>query len=231
MVNVIADRVVELTATTGTGGFTLTGTLPSYRTYASSFSNGDEPYYLALAVDANGNPTGQWEIGQGTFNEILERTTIFNNSNGNTSPVNFSSGTKQVWCTSCTSFFLSNVSSYLYAGTPDQTITGGANVTPYQITATSNFTIDCGKCPAQYWSNNNGAVTITAPSSSGSCYLDIENGSGAGAVTLSGFTKIYWGDSSAGSGTSLSDTTNGHTFRLLITSNRGRAMATVLAGQ
>jgi hypothetical protein len=136
-----------------------------------------------------------------------------------------------VWYNGSSWQVLGGTSGFLSSNTADQTISGGANVTTYQNTGTTGFTVDCGKCPQQYWANNNGAQTLTAPANDGSCILDIENGASAGAITLSGFTKIYWTDSSAGSGTSLSDTANGHTFRLTITRNRGRSFATIQAGQ
>ena len=89
----------------------------------------------------------------------------------------------------------------------DQTLSGGANVTVYAAT-TGNVTVDCGNRPLQYIANT-GAFTVTAPTNDGSCILQIENGSGAGAVTFSGFSE----------GTNVGDaldTTNGHYFQVSI---------------
>jgi hypothetical protein len=68
----------------------------------------------------------------------------------------------------------------------DQTLTGGVTPTAYANT-TGSITVDCGKGPQQYVSNN-GAFTITAPTTDGNCILLIRNTASAGAVTFSGFT-------------------------------------------
>lgn len=93
-------------------------------------------------------------------------------------------------------------------GAADQTLSGGANLTPYNP-ATGNYTVDCGKNPGQ-WITNGGAFTITAPASDGECILQIENGASAGAVTWSGFSE----------GTNTGDaltTTNTSKFQVSIT--------------
>lgn len=89
----------------------------------------------------------------------------------------------------------------------DQVVTGGANVTALSLT-TGNVTIDCGARPLQYITNN-GAYTITAPASDGSCMLLVTNGASAGATTFTGFSV----GSSVGDAL---DTTNGHKFTISI---------------
>lgn len=70
----------------------------------------------------------------------------------------------------------------------DQSLSGGAIVTPFSI-STGSFTVDCGKSPLQLVSNG-GNFTITAPTGGdGSCIILITNGAGAGAVSFSGFTE------------------------------------------
>ena len=112
----IADRVCETSVTTGTGDFTLAGAVnASYRTFAAAFTTSDVPYYVAVAVDANGNPTGQWECGQSTgygSSAVLTRSTILSNSDGSTSAVAFTAGTKQVFNAVPTSFFTGISSSF-----------------------------------------------------------------------------------------------------------------------
>jgi hypothetical protein len=93
-------------------------------------------------------------------------------------------------------------------------ILGGANVTSL-TQSTGNITVDCGTRPAQYIANT-GAFTVTAPANDGYCYLDVENGASAGAVSVSGFAPNSIG------GASL-DTTNGHNFRLYISRVHGHA--------
>ena len=92
--------------------------------------------------------------------------------------------------------------------TTDQTLAGGANLTVFAAGSTS-FTVDCGKNPAQYVTDT-GAITITAPANDGECILQIENGSGAGAVTWSGFSE------GSNTGDALT-TTSGNMFQVSIT--------------
>lgn len=106
--------------------------------------------------------------------------------------------------------------------TADQTISGGANFTAQNQSA-GNITVDCGSRPGQYIPNT-GAFTITAPSSDGYCLFDVENGSGAGAVSVSGFSPNSIG------GVAL-DTTNGHIFRMFISRNHGHASISATALQ
>jgi len=104
----------------------------------------------------------------------------------------------------------------------DQTLSGGANLTVYNPSAGA-YTVDCGKNPGQ-WIANTGAFTLTAPSSDGECDLQIENGSGAGAVTFSGFTE------GSNTGDAL-DTTSGHKFLVGVTRIHGTSHYLVSALQ
>lgn len=93
----VFDRVKESTTTTGTGTLTLAGALTGYRS-ASVVGTGQSSYWCVYAVDANGNPTGSWEVFQGTYTSsgtTLSRDLVIASSNGG-SAVNFASGTKHV---------------------------------------------------------------------------------------------------------------------------------------
>ena len=72
----------------------------------------------------------------------------------------------------------------------EQVISGGATVTSYNLGITNStvnsITIDSGKCPLQYITNN-GAFTCTAPSNDGSCIVQILNGTSANTITFSGW--------------------------------------------
>lgn len=97
MAHVIADRVKESTATTGVGALTLDGALTAYRTFDDVCNDADTVYYAIEAVDANGLPTGDWEVGLGTYSAgTLTRTAPSASSNGGAA-VNFAAGTKHVW--------------------------------------------------------------------------------------------------------------------------------------
>lgn len=82
MALVLADRVQETTATTGTGTLTLGGAVAGFQTFAV-VGNGNTCYYTIV----NGSA---WEVGIGTYSTTgptLARTTVLSNSDGNTSPI------------------------------------------------------------------------------------------------------------------------------------------------
>lgn len=89
----LADRVKESSTTTGTGAFTLAGAVAGYRAFSTAFSDADVVYYFIV----NGT---EWEVGYGAFTlagTTLARTTVLASSNAN-ALVNFSAGTKEVFC-------------------------------------------------------------------------------------------------------------------------------------
>jgi hypothetical protein len=93
MALVLADRVQETTATTGTGSITLGGAVSGYQSFAV-VGNGNTCYYTIV----NGSA---WEVGIGTYSTTgptLARTTVLSNSSGNTSPLTLS-GTSSVFLT------------------------------------------------------------------------------------------------------------------------------------
>lgn len=95
--NVYADRVKEKTQTTGTGSVTLLGGLTGFQSF-SVVGNGGICDYCIFAVDANGAPTGDWEVGRGTYSTTgpsLSRDHVYSSTNGN-ALVNFGSGDKYV---------------------------------------------------------------------------------------------------------------------------------------
>lgn len=97
MAHIVADLVCETTTTTGTGALTLAGAVAGHQTFAAVCANGDTVDYCARAVDANGIPTGDWEIGLGTWGTggILTRTSVIQSSNADAA-VSFAAGTKRV---------------------------------------------------------------------------------------------------------------------------------------
>ena len=94
MAFVLADRVRETTTTTGTGTISLGGAVTDYQSFAA-IGTGNTTYYTIA-----GTGTGEWEVGIGTYTSAgntLSRTTVLSSSNsGNL--VNFSAGTKDVFC-------------------------------------------------------------------------------------------------------------------------------------
>ena len=97
MALVINDRVKETSTTTGTGTLNLAGAVTGFVTFVSGIGNSNTTYYAIFEQGTN-----NFEIGIGTVTDAtpdtLARTTVINNSAGNTSKINFS-GTLDVFCT------------------------------------------------------------------------------------------------------------------------------------
>ena len=97
MALVINDRVKETSTTTGTGTLNLAGAVTGFVTFVSGIANSNTTYYAIFEQGTN-----NFEIGIGTVTDAtpdtLARTTVLNNSAGNTSKINFT-GTLDVFCT------------------------------------------------------------------------------------------------------------------------------------
>ena len=94
MAFVLKDRVKETTTTTGTGTVTLAGAVSGYQSF-SAIGNANNTYYTIA-----GQGTSEWEVGIGTYTSsgtTLSRDTVLASSNSG-SLVNFSAGTKDVFC-------------------------------------------------------------------------------------------------------------------------------------
>ena len=93
MALVVNDRVKETSTTTGTGTFSLAGAVSGFETFSTAIGNTNTTYYSIV------NENGEFEVGLGTVGAgTLARTTILSSSNSD-SAVNFSAGTKDVFCT------------------------------------------------------------------------------------------------------------------------------------
>lgn len=95
MALVLNDRVVETCTSPGTGAATLLGAVTGFQTFSSGVGNGNTCYYC-IADQGGAN----WEVGIGTFSstpDTLTRTTPLSGSSA--TPVNFSSGTQNVFVT------------------------------------------------------------------------------------------------------------------------------------
>jgi hypothetical protein len=94
MALVISDRVKETTTTSGTGTYTLGGAVTGFETFTANLSDGDTTYYACT-------DNTDFEVGLGTFTAsgtTLARTTILASSNSG-SAVNWSAGTRTIFCT------------------------------------------------------------------------------------------------------------------------------------
>jgi len=98
MALVLADRVLETTPVAGTGDANLGGAVTGYQPF-STIGGGNTTYYTIVAIDDMGAPTGDWEVGIGTYvttGNKLTRDTVLSSSNGG-AKVYFASGTKQIF--------------------------------------------------------------------------------------------------------------------------------------
>jgi hypothetical protein len=94
MAFVLADRVRETTTSTGTTAVTLAGAVTGFQSF-SAIGNANTTYYTIA-----GQGTSEWEVGIGTYTASgtsLSRDTVLSSSNSG-SLVNFSAGTKDVFC-------------------------------------------------------------------------------------------------------------------------------------
>jgi hypothetical protein len=85
---VLADRVRQTSTTTGSGTFTLDGSVTGFQSFAA-IGNGNTTYYT-ITLDS------QWEVGIGTYSSgTLTRDTVISSSTG--SKIIFGAGTKDVF--------------------------------------------------------------------------------------------------------------------------------------
>jgi hypothetical protein len=89
----LANRILETCTSPGTGAVTLLGAVTGYQAFSTGVGNGNTTYYcIADQTGAN------WEVGLGTYSTTgptLTRTTPIAGSSA--TPVNFSSGTQNVF--------------------------------------------------------------------------------------------------------------------------------------
>jgi hypothetical protein len=85
------DRILETTATSGTGNITLGGAVTGYRAFSSVITANDDqfPYVIAGGTE--------WEVGIGTRLNATTFSRVPTASSNAGALVNFSAGTKEVW--------------------------------------------------------------------------------------------------------------------------------------
>ena len=146
MAHITADRVRQLSISTGTGPFTVSGTFSGFRTF-SSVLNVTDTFWYAIASF----PGSQWEVGLGTYSaaNTITRTTVLASSNAG-APVEFTAGDKEVFITAAASKFLQQDAAGSYgnftAGTITAALTGAAssNVLKTGDTMTGSFLTNIG---------------------------------------------------------------------------------------
>ena len=97
MALVINDRVKESSTTSGTGTLNLAGVVTGFEGFVAGIGTTNTTYYTIFEQG-----TVNWEVGIGTVTDAtpdtLSRDTIISSSNGDAA-VNFTGGTKDVFCT------------------------------------------------------------------------------------------------------------------------------------
>lgn len=173
MAHVLADRVMETSSTAGTGAFTLGGAYTGYRAFSSVLSTSDTCRYAIAAVDANGNDSGDWEVGLGTYSGVntLTRTTVEASSNAGAA-VSFAAGNKRVMLGASAAYISYASFRFFITTTPE------ASESLFIITPAQGEVILFGDDFA-----GSGAKVRTNPTSS--FVLDVKkNGSSVGSITI-----------------------------------------------
>lgn len=223
MALVWGDRVLETSTTIGTGALTLAAAITGYQRFSAVCSTSDTVYYSIFAVDASGNPSGDWETGLGTYSSAntLTRTTVSKSSNANAA-VNFAAGTKWVMATPIGALVallgrtdLANTWTLAQTMSALLTLSAGANLTlaatpatnavgylgaPQNIVSGTYTTVmaDAGK---HFYHTSGSAHTITIDSNANVAYpigtiLTFINENAGGVVTIAITSDtLRWGSS------------------------------------
>ena len=145
MAFVLNDRVKQTSTSTGTGTINLTGTETGFETFVTGIGDGNSCFY-AIANDG----TSEFEVGIGTVTDAatdtLSRTTVISSSNSD-NLVNFTAGTKTVFCT------------YPAKRAPSAAMTATTYITTHNSTISDSQTIDSGVLAGPV--SVSGTVTVT----------------------------------------------------------------------
>lgn len=181
-----ADRVKETTTTTGTGSFTLDGAVAGYRAFSSVMATGDICYYTAI------NPTkNEWECGWGTFTSpnILERNRRHSGS-GTSSPVNFSSGTKEVFISvTANQMFVGEYPGLSSIQVPNVYLVTGSTMADRSFTTVANVVV--GYQPLRFAAKTAGASLNVAIGAS-----SLGNISSSSTITIGSSSNVAIGNQS-----------------------------------
>ena len=150
MALVVNDRVKETSTTTGTGTFSLAGASLGFETFVAGIGNTNTTYYSIV------NENGEFEVGIGTVTDAatdtLSRDTILSSSNSDAA-VNFSAGTKDVFCT------LPASKSVILDSSGNIVANNGSNLTNLNADNLASGTVPDARFPATLPAANGSALT------------------------------------------------------------------------
>jgi hypothetical protein len=177
----LADRVRETSATTGTGTLTLAGAVAGYQGFNAAFANADTVYYVIQYAT-------EWEVGIGTVGTgTLSRDSVLASSNAD-ALVPFSAGTKDVFVAYVAerAVTTSDAATLTNKTIDDITNLVGADHIHYKIKA--NATITKGQTlKAVGYNAGNAAIEVVPISSAsdiavGIAYQDLASGAFGAAI-------------------------------------------------
>ena len=179
MALVLNDRVKETTTTTGTGTINLAGAETGFETFVQGIGNSNTTYYAIVHTSAN-----EFEVGLGTVTDAspdtLSRTTIISSTISD-SAVDFSAGSKNVFCSLPASKAVIEDASNNVALAGTVTVDTGTNGVPtielkHSNASADNFRIMGGQ---------------TGVSNAGLSIYDIDQGATRIYVDTNGNAKFY----------------------------------------
>lgn len=164
----LADRVWETSTSIGTGNFALGGAKFRYRTFVAGVPGGVGGY---CAYTIENSATGEWEMGRGLLYSaaVLQRVEVYSNSNGNTSFVDFGTGTKDVFISPSAKNLSLTYTHTQASSSATWTITHNLNKKPSVTIVDSAGTVVYGNVT---YTNDNVLVVTFSAAFSGYAYLN-----------------------------------------------------------